>query len=67
MKYCTLIQIRQLLQWLDKGTDALIDVKGKYKGESRELKGKKFPVLPFIIIIVIILVLISKQRRRWWR
>ena len=48
---------------LDKGTDALFDVfKGKYKGERKQTKEKKFPVLPIIIIVVIILMLISKNK-----
>jgi len=49
---------------LDKGADALFDVfKGKYKGERKQTKEKKFPVLPIIIIIVIILVLISRNKK----
>ena len=48
---------------LDKGTDALFDVfKGKYKGERKQTKEKKFPVLPIIIIVVIILMLISRNK-----
>ena len=48
---------------LDKGTDALFDVfKGKYKGERKQTKEKKFPVLPILIIIVIILMLISRNK-----
>jgi len=49
---------------LDKGADALFDVfKGKYKGERKQTKEKKFPVLPIIIIVVIILVLISRNKK----
>ena len=49
---------------LDKGTDALFDVfKGKYKGERKQTKEKKFPVLPIIIIVVIILMLISRNKK----
>jgi uncharacterized protein len=48
---------------LDKGIDALFDVfKGKYKGERKQTKEKKFPVLPIIIIVVIILMLISRNK-----
>ena len=48
---------------LDKGTDALFDVfKGKYKGERKQTKQKKFPILPIIIIVVIILMLISRNK-----
>ena len=48
---------------LYKGTDALFDVfKGKYKGERKQTKEKKFPVLPIIIIVVIILMLISRNK-----
>ena len=48
---------------LDKGTDALFDVfKGKYKGERKQTKEKKFPVLPIIIIVVIMLMLISRNK-----
>ena len=48
---------------LDKGTDALFDVfKGKYKGERKQTKEKKFPILPIIIIVVIILMLISRNK-----
>ena len=49
---------------LDKGTDALFDVfKGKYKGERKQTKEKKFPILPIIIIVVIILMLISRNKK----
>ena len=49
---------------LDKGADALFDVfKGKYKGERKQTKEKKFPILPIIIIVVIILVLISRNKK----
>lgn len=48
---------------LDKGADALFDVfKGKYKGERKQTKNKKFPILPIIIIAVIVLVLISRNK-----
>jgi uncharacterized protein len=48
---------------LDKGTDALFDVfKGKYKGERKQTKEKKFPVLPIIIIVFIIFAIISKNK-----
>jgi uncharacterized protein len=49
---------------LDKGADALFDVfKGKYKGERKQTKEKKIPILPIIIIVVIILVLISRNKK----
>lgn len=49
---------------LDKGVDALFDVfKGKYKGERKKNKEKKFPIVPLIIIIAIILVLASKNKK----
>ncbi|MBP4139737.1 TPM domain-containing protein [Flavobacterium geliluteum] len=49
---------------LDKGADAIFDVfKGKYKGERKQTKGKKFPILPFIFIVVIVLILISRNKR----
>jgi len=48
---------------LDKGADAIFDVlKGKYKGERKETKGKKIPILPIIIVVFIILVLISRNK-----
>ena len=49
---------------LDKGTDALFDVfKGKYKGERKQTKEKKFPIVPIIIIVFIILALISRNKK----
>ncbi len=49
---------------LDKGTDAIIDVfKGKYKGNRKQNKGEKFPILPFIVIIVIVLILFSRNKK----
>lgn len=49
---------------LDKGADALFDVfKGKYKGERKQTKEKKIPIIPIIIIVVIILVLISRNKK----
>ncbi len=49
---------------LDKGTDALFDVfKGKYKGERKQTKDKKIPILPIIIIVFIIIVLASKNKK----
>jgi len=49
---------------LDKGADALFDVfTGKYKGERKQVKGKSFPVLPFIVVIVIVLILLSRNKR----
>ena len=49
---------------LDKGTDALFDVfKGKYKGERKQTKEKKFPILPIIIIVFIIFTIISKNKK----
>jgi uncharacterized protein len=49
---------------LDKGTDALFDVfKGKYKGERKQIKEKKFPILPIIIIVFIIFAIISKNKK----
>jgi uncharacterized protein len=44
---------------LDKGADALFDV---FKGERKQTKNKKFPILPIIIIAVIVLVLISRNK-----
>lgn len=49
---------------LDKGTDALFDVfKGKYKGERKQTKEKKIPIVPIIIIVFIILALISRNKK----
>lgn len=49
---------------LDKGADAIFDVfKGKYKGERKQTKNQKFPILPFIVIIVIVLILFSKNKK----
>ncbi len=49
---------------LDKGTDALFDVfKGKYKGERKQTKDKKIPILPIIILIFIILAIISRNKK----
>ncbi|MBA4318841.1 MAG: methanol dehydrogenase [Flavobacterium sp.] len=49
---------------LDKGADALFDVfKGKYKGERKQTKEKKLPILPIIIIVFIILAIISKSKK----
>lgn len=49
---------------LDKGSDAIIDVfKGKYKGNRKQNKGEKFPILPFIVIIVIVLILFSRNKK----
>ena len=48
---------------LDKGVDALFDVfKGKYKGERKQIKEKKLPIVPIIIIVFIIIALISKNK-----
>ncbi len=48
---------------LDKGIDALFDVfKGKYKGERKQTKEKKFPILPILIIVFIIFAIISKNK-----
>lgn len=48
---------------LDKGVDALFDVfKGKYKGERKQIKDKKLPIVPIIIIVFIIIALISKNK-----
>ncbi|MBA4277429.1 YgcG family protein [Flavobacterium sp.] len=49
---------------LDKGTDALFDVfKGKYKGERKQTKDKKIPILPIIILVFIILAIISRNKK----
>ena len=48
---------------LDKGADAIFSVfKGKYKGERKQNKNQKIPILPIIVIIVVILVLISRRK-----
>ncbi|MES2811971.1 MAG: TPM domain-containing protein [Bacteroidota bacterium] len=48
---------------LDKGADALFEVfKGKYKGERKSSKEKKFPILPIIIFVIIVILLISKNK-----
>lgn len=48
---------------LDKGADALLDVfKGKYKGERKQNKKEKIPILPIIIIVIIIIALISRNK-----
>lgn len=49
---------------LDKGVDALFDVfKGKYKGERKQTKEKKLPIVPIIIIIFIIIALVSRNKK----
>ena len=49
---------------LDKGVDALFDVfKGKYKGERKQTKDKKIPIVPIIIIVFIIIALISRNKK----
>jgi len=49
---------------LDKGADALFDVfTGKYKGERKQTKEKKIPIIPIIIIVFIILALISRNKK----
>jgi uncharacterized protein len=49
---------------LDKGADALFDVfKGKYKGERKQTKEKKLPIVPIIIIIFIIIALVSRNKK----
>lgn len=49
---------------LDKGADALFDVfKGKYKGERKQTRGKKIPILPIIIIVFIILAILSRNKK----
>jgi uncharacterized protein len=49
---------------LDKGADALFDVfKGKYKGERKQTKEKKLPIVPIIIIVFIIIALVSRNKK----
>jgi uncharacterized protein len=49
---------------LDKGADALFDVfKGKYKGERKQTKEKKFPIVPIIIIVFVIIAIISRNKK----
>ena len=49
---------------LDKGADALLDVfKGKYKGERKQNKKEKIPVLPIIIIVFVIIALLSRNKK----